>query len=60
MSILARIAGRAEDRLRLRVADAVRAAAPGVTVEVTREGLAIEGKSLSRDARLRWIGGLIR
>lgn len=60
MSGVARIAERARERAAARVADAVRAAVPGVRVETTGEGVAIEGRGLRGDARLRWIAGLLR
>ena len=60
MRIVTRMAERAALRARERVAEALRGAVPGVRVEATRDGVAIEGRHLSQDARLRWIAGLIR
>lgn len=43
-----------------RVAAAVREAAPGLRVSVEGGDVLIEGRRLSSDERLRWIGGLLR
>lgn len=60
MSAVERIARRARERAVARAAEAIRAAVPGVTVEAGPEGVVVTGRRLRRDARLRWIAGLLR
>ncbi|WP_083942989.1 hypothetical protein [Sphingomonas soli] len=55
-----RQAERRADALAGRVAAAVREAAPGLRVSVEGGDVRIEGRRLSADERLRWIGGLLR
>ena len=43
-----------------RVVEAVRVAAPEVRVSVEGGEVRIEGRALAANARLRWIGGLLR
>ncbi len=54
------IARRREARARDAAAERLAAALPGLRVSRTDEGVAIEGRGLWRDARLRWIGSLLR
>ncbi len=60
MSTGERIGAQAQARAIDRVARALAARLPGVRVEATRAGVALNGRGLSCDARLRWIAGLIR
>lgn len=53
------IADRAADAARLRVADALRAALPGVAVAIDGEDVVLSGRIAPDDPRLRWIGSLI-
>jgi hypothetical protein len=54
------IAARAQARAVARVAGAVRAAVPGVRVEAGHDRVIIAGRRIARDARLRWIAGLLK
>lgn len=50
----------AADRARLRVAEVLRGAVPGVGVTIEGEQIVLTGRISPDDARLRWIGSLLR
>jgi hypothetical protein len=60
VSAVERIAVRAQARAIARVAEAVRAALPGTRVEAGNDRVTIAGRGVVRDARLRWIAGLLK
>ena len=49
----------AAERARLRVAEALRAALPGVAVRIEGEHVVLSGRITPDDPRLRWIGSLL-
>lgn len=49
-------AARIAAQLAQRIADVV----PGVDASATRDSVTIAGRELRRDARLRWIGGMLK
>ena len=53
------IAAAAADRLRERVADALRDAFPGIEVLMQDQKIYLSGRLDIDDARLRWIGSLL-
>ena len=50
----------AADRARRRVAAVLRAELPGVSVGIEGEDVVLTGRISPDDARLRWIGSLLR
>ncbi|WP_242139895.1 hypothetical protein [Sphingomonas sp. TREG-RG-20F-R18-01] len=54
------IAAAAADRARRRVAAALRAALPGILVEISGAEIVLVGRIAPDDPRLRWIGSLVR
>lgn len=54
------IAAAAADRVRRRVAAALRAALPGILVEISGAEIVLVGRIAPDDPRLRWIGSLVR
>jgi hypothetical protein len=54
------LAEHAAERARGRVAEALRAELPGVAVTVEGEAVVLSGAISPDDARLRWIGSLLR
>ncbi|WP_242183880.1 hypothetical protein [Sphingomonas sp. CARO-RG-8B-R24-01] len=54
------IAAAAADRARCRVAAALRAALPGILVEISGAEIVLVGRIAPDDPRLRWIGSLVR
>ncbi|AQR74433.1 hypothetical protein [Sphingomonas sp. LM7] len=58
------IGARAAVRAAARVADAARAALPGVSVEAEPGRVVVSGRGLARrwlrDPAIRWLGGLLR
>ncbi|MET3761672.1 hypothetical protein [Sphingomonas sp. UYEF23] len=49
----------AAERARVRVAEALRSALPGVAISIEGEHVVLSGRIAPDDPRLRWIGSLL-